>query len=307
MSRSMTNAALALIAMLAMTIVAGPVVAQFYTPKMLEEQREKEEKLRKAQQERDKLMEKQKAAEAAEQKRKDDAERAIQQEIQRARAGKGTVLGFNNAKVGLQTMMTVRVFQDGAERLLVIPNVQTKEGPWQVDDQLVAQLRRLMGGDYEVVHSETLLGMEFVVGVGADSPKTLQAWAAARAQKLAIFESTDARGSRTSRPISTSTDTATTTGEDAAASADTGGVAVGRFVRIIDETIDRRAYKVMIVERGMQMIQTQFWLAESSGRTMRPAGRELLARADALTEGQSVRITYETVDGRHLVKSFIVE
>lgn len=300
MSRLTFTAALMLLALFAAMSVIRPVAAQFYTPKMVEEERKKQEERERQRELHEREMAKKRAAEEAEERRKQEIQQQMQQELARARAGKATVLAFKEEKIGLQSLMTVRVFQDGTERLLVVPNMQTRSGAWEVDAELVAALRKLLTGQYELIHTEQFMGLEMVVGVGEDSPKTLQAWATERGQKLAIVETLPKRETRrTSR--SGSGESATEEAED------TVGAAVGRFLKITEETINRRTYKILTIERGLQRIPTQYWLAQPSGRTLRAASRELLEQAEALTVGQSVRINYETADGRNFVKSITVE
>ncbi len=308
MARISRNIAMALLVILAATIVARPVAAQFYTPQMLEEERKRQEQIQRIRQEREREEAQKKAAEEAEQRRKEEAQRRVQQELQRARAGKSTVLRFGEETIGLQKLTTVTVFSNGAQRLLVVPNLQEKDGRWVPDAELIAALRKLLNDQYDVVHSEQLLGIEFVVGVGQESPKSLQAWAALRNQKLAIFDPAEGRRVRTTYGTSGTSSTAGTTDaasgdENDAQSEDAGGVALGRFIGISEDTLDGKRYKVITIERGLQMIRTKFWLLEHSGRSWRNAPRSLLKKAEELKAGQSVRLTYEVIEGQKVVKA----
>lgn len=214
------------------------------------------------------------------QERLDDA-------VRRAREGKSAVDHLGKLKVGLRELVSVTLDAGGAQRVVLVPSFQDKDKQWQPQADLVKALEELPRGYYTTIHTDEKYGLEWVVGVGEESPETLE-----DLEKML-------KGRRW-KPA----DDKDEVKDDDAKDEPVVQTAVGRFLRLEEASLAGKAAKVMIIERGVQMKEARFWLVHATRSGYANASKNVLAVAEGLKPGDRVEIKYLDLGELCIVKEF---
>jgi hypothetical protein len=81
------------------------------------------------------------------------------------------------------------------------------------------------------------------------------------------------------------------------------GAAVGRFVKVGEETVGGKTLKTVVIERGIQLALTTYYLATVTPKGLTPAKKEQVQAAEKLAAHAMVRIEYVESDGKYFVTS----
>ena len=183
-------------------------------------------------------------------------------------------------KVGVRELVSATLEDMDGQTVALVPSFLDAEKHWRPEAGLVAALTALEPGCYEVINTEVKYGVEWVTGVGADSPKTL----AELEKRLASRQ----------REPSVVTDQAV----DTAKSEPAKGTAVGRFRALGEATLDGKQVTTLVMERGTAMTPTVFYLAQAPGRGSPRPARDLAKVAQGLAADDRVEIEYFELEGK---------
>ena len=220
----------------------------------------------------------------AERREEERRRQRVEAAVRKAREGKAAVVRIDALKVGSREMVSVTLESNDGRRVALVPCFKNKLKQWEPQADVLKALREVPRGFYEVIHTEEKYGLEWVVGVGELSPRSLddlEKYMKRPDWKPTLEEPDD----------------------DAETKAKEGqpetGTAVGRFVELSDGAVDGKSAKVLVIERGVMLQRVTFYLARlphGSGASM---NREAPKLAAALERGDSIRIDYVKI-GDHL-------
>jgi hypothetical protein len=211
----------------------------------------------------------------------------IARQVARAREGKSAVIKVDTLKLGTRELVRVMLEDVKGRRVALVPNFKDKDKKWSPPEELVKALRRVPPGYFEMIHTEVAYGVEWVVGVGADAPDSLKN----------LEKSIKGRRWTAEKPEKKSDEAA----EQAAA---VEGTATGRLIEMATRRIGGIEATCLIVERGVMMTRTEFYLVREGRRgKLEKAKRDILRAAADLAKGDRVEIRYLLKDKIHHVLS----
>ena len=221
------------------------------------------------------------------QKQQDARKQAqVDQAVRRAKAGKNAVIEVGALRLGERELVRVTLEDSAGRHVALVPRFETKDKVWVTPTELVRALREVPQGNFEVINTDERYGVEWVTGVGAGSPDTLenlekqiklQKWTPAKPAVAGEGGSED---------------------EPAVVRTKSRGV----FQEIKQGSIEGIEARVLVVERGVAMSRAEFWLVsvDRNGKFVRSA-TNVLKIADSLKKGEQVEIEYTQVGDTMLI------
>ena len=199
-------------------------------------------------------------------------EQRVSEAVRKARAGKSTVVKVGALRIGIRELTCATLETTAGRREVVVPSFQDATKKWTPEADVLKGLKRVPRGFYEVIHTEEKYGIEWVVGVGKDSPTT-----------LAELESR-ARGRRW-QPARRTPD------PDKKVETVTG-TATGRFIEVTSGKLEGKSVRALVVERGLQMKRTTFYLVRWRRGVVAGADTKLVSAAAELKSDDTVEVDY---------------
>ena len=227
--------------------------------------------------------------ELSEREREAEQKRA-KERLQMLRAGKSTVTAIGKLTVGMRQLVTVTVTRYEATAVLVIPQVRKKRrGPWETHTDILEAVRGLRRGAWEEIHTEEKYGLEWITGIGEQSPETLE-------------EMERAAKGRRWEPKKSEEDKEEEKKDDPARPVE--GSAFGLFAEMGEGRLDGKTYKTIVIRRGVELTRAVFWLAKPRSRGFGSLSRSIVTEAEQLTAGDKLSIDFLKIGDRYFVKSF---
>jgi hypothetical protein len=207
----------------------------------------------------------------------------LERELRQARSGKYMMVEVGKLTVGSREMVTVTLEDfETIRHTALVPRFLNKDKRWETPDDLVQALRNIPRGNFEVIHLDERFGLAWVVGVGKDSPDTIESLEKQIRNRKWTPE-TPAAG-QGDEPVKAAI-----------------GKSTGKFVELATVNLDGLDLRTVVIERGLTGTRGQFYMAsvDRKGKfTKAPAA--LLKQAETLRKDDQVEIEY-TQHGDYLV------